>query len=275
MLAMFKPWRKKEDLKEDDYSWDETFTNHRFTPEQKQLMKYFNIRYECNDARDDYSAQLKQKNSSSQMSASWLTSDLVDNNNNDDFDLMDDDPNQVDNDDQEEGIDLFMRLGKNGILKQAEMDAMKHCMQAAGWLDNSPNDLDSVKEKPIKPSCTQLGSKWKATVNDKRKEVLSERNTCNVGTVLNMSATAHAISESFVENQVKIVDRSYLSQSFEVQTKLSQDHINSVVKDKTLNYESLFIRNRSIRWRPLPESVINLFDCKPWEHYVEVMGILI
>jgi hypothetical protein len=104
-----------------------------------------------------------------------------------------------------------MRLGKNGILKQAEMDAMKHCMQAAGWLDNSPNGLNSVKEKPIKPGCTQLGSKWKATVNDKRKEVLSERNTCNVETTLNKSATGHAISESFVENQVKIVDRSYLS----------------------------------------------------------------
>ena len=235
MLAMFKPWRKKEDLKEDDYSWDETFTNHKFTAEQQQLMKYFNIRYECNDARDDYSAQLRQKNSSSHMSASWLTSDLVDNDQ--DIDLTDDDVDQAYDDDKEEGIDLFMRLGKYGILKQAEMDAMKHCMQAAGWLDNSPNGLDSVTEKPIEPSCMQLGSKWKATVNDKRKEVLSERNTCNVGTTLNKSDTGHVTCESFVENQVKIVDRSYLSQSFEAQTKLSQDHINLVVKDKTLNEE--------------------------------------
>jgi hypothetical protein len=235
MLAMFKPWRRREDLKEADYSWDETFINHKFTAEQKQRMKNFNIRYECNDARDDYSAQLKQKNSSSQMSASWLTSDLVDNNDN--IDLVDDETYRAYDDDQEEGIDLFMRLGKNGILKQAEMDAMKHCMKAAGWLDNSPNGLDSVKEKPIEPSCIQLGSKWKATVNDKRKEVLSERNTCNVGTTLNKPAAGHANSETFVENQVKIVDRSYLSRSFEAQTKLSQDHINSVVHDKTLNEE--------------------------------------
>jgi hypothetical protein len=47
-----------------------------------------------------------------------------------------------------------------------------------------------------------------------------------------------------------------------------------VTGDKS-SYESLFIRNRSIRWSPLPESVINLFDCKLWEHYVEVVGILI
>ena len=91
---------------------------------------------------------------------------------------------------------------------------------------------------PGAKSIKQLGSKWKATVNDKRKEVLSERNTCNVGTTLNKPATGHGgTSESFVENQVKIVDRLYLSRSFEAQTKLSQEHINSVVKDKTLNAE--------------------------------------
>ena len=107
MLTMFKPWRKREDLKMDDHSWDETFTNHKFTAEQKQLMKNFNLRYECNDARDDYSAQLKQKNSSSQMSASWLTSDLIDNNDN--IDLMEDYVDQAFHYNQEEDIDNFMR----------------------------------------------------------------------------------------------------------------------------------------------------------------------
>ena len=123
-------------------------------------MKNFNIRYECNDARDDYSAQLKQQNSSSQMSASWLTSDLIDNNEDIDF-IDDDNANVSHNDDHEEGIDLFMRLGKYEILKQAEMDAMKHCMQAAGWLEDSPNGLDTVRDKHVEPSLVQLGSKWK------------------------------------------------------------------------------------------------------------------
>jgi len=62
MLTLFKPWRSGKDLKQEDYSWDETFNNHKFTDHQSQLIKNFNIRYECNDARDDYSAQLKKKN---------------------------------------------------------------------------------------------------------------------------------------------------------------------------------------------------------------------
>ena len=235
MLAMFKPWRKREDLKKDDHSWDETFSNHKFTAEQKQLMKNFNLRYECNDARDDYSAQFKQTNSSSQMSASWLTSDLLDNN--DDIDFVEDYADQDFSHDQEEGIDQFMRLGKYGTLKQAEMDAMKHCMQAAGWLEDSPNGLETVIDKPIEPTLVQLCSKWKLTVNDKRKEVLAERNHSNIGTTLTNLGTGHTISESFIENQVKVVDNSYLSRSYEASTKLSQDSINSVVKDKTLNQE--------------------------------------
>ena len=149
MLAMFKPWRKREDLKKDDHSWDETFVNHKFTAEQSQLMRNFNIRYECNDARDDYSAQLKQQNGCSHISASWLTSDLIDIN--DDLDSIEDYAEHALNYHQEEDIDEFMRLGKYGLLKQAEMDAMKHCMQAAGWLDDSPNGLDTVIDKPIEP----------------------------------------------------------------------------------------------------------------------------
>jgi hypothetical protein len=60
MLTLFKPWRSGEDLKNENYSWDETFTSHIFTPRQEELMKFFNIRYECNDARDDFSKQLKK-----------------------------------------------------------------------------------------------------------------------------------------------------------------------------------------------------------------------
>ena len=60
MLTLFKPWRSGKDLKADDHSWDETFVAHVFTDRQLQIMNNFNLRYECNDARDDFSTQLKQ-----------------------------------------------------------------------------------------------------------------------------------------------------------------------------------------------------------------------
>jgi hypothetical protein len=43
MLTLFKPWKHGKNLKEVDRSWDEAFTNYKFTPHQNELMKFFNI----------------------------------------------------------------------------------------------------------------------------------------------------------------------------------------------------------------------------------------
>jgi hypothetical protein len=72
MLTLFKPWRHGKDLKNEDQSWDDVFSNHKFTPRQQELMKYFNIRYECNDARDDYSKLLKEKTKSGGVFPHWF-----------------------------------------------------------------------------------------------------------------------------------------------------------------------------------------------------------
>src|SRR5258705_10469363 len=85
MLTLFKPWRHGKNLKEDDQSWDEAFTNYKFTPRQAELMKFFNIRYECNDARDDYSKLLKQKNATDGVFPDWFGSDDNDNFDDDSY----------------------------------------------------------------------------------------------------------------------------------------------------------------------------------------------
>ena len=84
MLTLFKPWRSGKDLKNQDYSWDETFNLYEFTHQQKQYMKNFNVRYECNDARDDYSAQLKKGNSEGGLFPQWMNSDIINSLDNDD-----------------------------------------------------------------------------------------------------------------------------------------------------------------------------------------------
>ncbi|TFK51590.1 hypothetical protein OE88DRAFT_1595280, partial [Heliocybe sulcata] len=59
MLTLFKHWRKGKDLKEEEESWDDAYLKYNFTLRQQELMNFFNIRYECYDARDDYSKQRK------------------------------------------------------------------------------------------------------------------------------------------------------------------------------------------------------------------------
>jgi len=74
-----------KNLKEDDQSWDEAFTNHKFTPYQTELMKFLNICYECNDARNTYSKLLKQKNATDGVFPHWFGSDDNDNFDDDSY----------------------------------------------------------------------------------------------------------------------------------------------------------------------------------------------
>ena len=60
ILTLFKSWRSGKDLKSENYSWDETFTEYQFTFRQLEIIKYFIIRYECLDAWDNYSKQLRE-----------------------------------------------------------------------------------------------------------------------------------------------------------------------------------------------------------------------
>ncbi|KAF8585745.1 hypothetical protein K439DRAFT_1342739 [Ramaria rubella] len=58
MLTLFKPWGTGFDLKNDFESWEDAFTSYTFTDRQLQIMSFMQIRFECNDARDDHRSQL-------------------------------------------------------------------------------------------------------------------------------------------------------------------------------------------------------------------------
>ena len=82
VLSFFKPWRTGKDLKSEDQNWDDAFTPHMFNTRQLEIMKYFNVQYECLDARDDYAAQMK-KGENVGIFSNWdiydsLNSDILD-----------------------------------------------------------------------------------------------------------------------------------------------------------------------------------------------------
>jgi hypothetical protein len=58
MLMLFKPWRSGLDLKNREESWDDAFSDASFSPRQREIMKYMNIRYKCLDAQDDFHEQM-------------------------------------------------------------------------------------------------------------------------------------------------------------------------------------------------------------------------
>ena len=169
MLTLFKPWRSGKDLKNQDYSWDETFNLYEFTDQQKQYMKNFNIRYECNDARDDYSAQLKKGNGEGGLFPQWMNSDIINSLDDDDnlegADFGDNEPD----DENDYGINKYTTLGRLGKLRHQEMEETRIGLTKAEWLDNSPNGLNQ-NEVSIEPSILQNGPRWKASVDQERQK---------------------------------------------------------------------------------------------------------
>lgn len=62
MLVLFKRngWRSARDLKDDAETWEEAFQREQFASSHRTVMDNMNILYECQDERDDFSAQRRK-----------------------------------------------------------------------------------------------------------------------------------------------------------------------------------------------------------------------
>ncbi|KAF6761072.1 hypothetical protein DFP72DRAFT_804062, partial [Ephemerocybe angulata] len=122
MLTLFCPWRTGIDLRSADVSWEETFNQYEFTERERELMDNFNMRYECYDARDDYTAMLK-------------SAGLGTNKDGDDDDDDEGDELYADNGENDEDDDTLSAgiLGKaTSTIKNANA-AMLVALKSAGW----------------------------------------------------------------------------------------------------------------------------------------------
>jgi len=224
MLTLFKPWRHGKDLKGDDKTWDEAFTDYKFTSRQVELMKFFNIRYECNDARDDYSALLKQKNATDGVFPHWFASDNGGNNVDDNYD---DEADFTSHEEYE--MDQYTSIGKRGQ-RIEQMAEIQKIVTSAGWLDqcsDGPMQLDFAEINPeeLPPS------RWDAAVQEKCQQVLSDRNQALP------AQSGKKFGKDPNQNDVQIVDRSYLERNFKAQSEAAQNLIEGVVMKFDLNSE--------------------------------------
>jgi hypothetical protein len=121
-------------------------------------MKFFNIRYECNDARDDYSKLLKQKNATGGVFPHWFNSD--DNGHFDD-DNCDDGADFMVHKEYE--ADQYTSIGKKGQQRIEQMAEIQKIVTSAGWLDQCSGGLPSLDVKKIEPERLPP-SQWDATV---------------------------------------------------------------------------------------------------------------
>ena len=205
MLALFKPWRSGLDLRHHSESWDEAFLSHEFSARHLEVMKNMNIRYECLDARDDFHAQMK-KSSTAMPSWAESTTQIFE-----DFDQM--------------GIDDAINIpivldelsispikGKSERARTQLMSDIRRMLVSLGWTNQNADLLPeylNLRPDPVPPRTPAL---WKATVSQKCAEILEER-ACHLPANVNPGVTLVS-SCSFVPNNVRVVNKDYLSRSY-------------------------------------------------------------
>ena len=226
MLALFKPWYTGHDLKQKDELWNDAFTTHKFEIHATQLMHNMNIHYECLDAQDDFHAQMKKNAIPLPI---WLSNETMvkdlDQSIADDY--MEGDYSHT----FMEEFEVSAVMGKKTKARNILMSAMNCVLTVTGWTECNAKLLpDTVNLNPASATTIQSATQWKAIVMGKRAEVLEQR-------------AQHAVKPSndgkraqpFVPNEVKIVTKAHLTQSFE--SPKWGPTINTVLQKYELNEE--------------------------------------
>jgi len=104
-----------------------------------------------------------------------------------------------------------------------QMAEIQKIVTSAGWLDqclDGPPSIDfaEIEAEELPPS------QWDAAVQEKRQQVLAERNKSLPAQSKNQSG------KDPNQNDVRIVDRSYLQKSFKAQSETAQNLIEEVVE---------------------------------------------
>ena len=222
MLTLFKPWRTGHDLKSADETWEEAFNRHVFSPTQKNLMSNFNLRYECLDARDDYSAQMK------------------DNNKEDNRFWDNSEKNPLDQEytgwkDNEEELNDEMYLtgsSRQNDAKEEEMRQVEQIVAGAGWLDQSPDGINKVDPEGIAPTVNNSGSQWTSLIQSIRKKIIADRSKNLPAGPNKPFDELHGTDKVFVDTMT-----SYLSQKFVPDQPGAINVLESVVQKFKLNTE--------------------------------------
>jgi len=198
-------------------TWDESFLNHDFSKCQQQIIKYFNIRYECLDARDDYSANRKTLQNEG-IFPQWATSDLLHSGAK--F--------EVEND----GIDAeYDKIGEEGTKVIHQMLEMDNIIKNCGWTDASVDGLPLIDISPVQPEILQNASSWDAAVQVKQQQYLDEKNHH----MPSHPTSKENLKLDLFSNNVKITNKSFLQKVFKHEDKIISDVVDSTVHEFNLN----------------------------------------
>ncbi|PPR07987.1 hypothetical protein CVT24_002699 [Panaeolus cyanescens] len=244
MLTFFAPWRTGLDLKSASLSWKDAFDAYPFTERQRELMDNFNLKYECYDARDDFS-----------LSRSKTSINDDDDNKEDDRMELDEHGNWVavphlqgSDDDDEEQVDR--EINKSGPINEMLKNDNKTTMEAlknAGWAITDFNG-DANTQLPKLPSQHRDSLAWDAYIKKESARIWRAKFATldvlpNAGSSCDVRGIVKSMFQQPVRNDAWIVPSSFLSKSYKAAEGDPSLIIDEVVLKFTLNEE----QNRAFR----------------------------
>jgi hypothetical protein len=218
MLTLFCPWRNASCARQPSESWESAFNAYPFSTRAKQLMRNFNLRYECLDARDDFHAQLKTKIRSR---APWYNGGESDGESDDDFVKM---PpiGKIDH-----GV-----LGKSYRYGMKMMDSMSSTLRKAGWLDQCSEVVANTYVRLLPEYIP--GSSWSTIIKNRCIAIFKQR-FASYEPPLQCENAFHSILRS--SKLVRILTGEYFRRDFVTEKKEAYELINHTVAHFSLNEE--------------------------------------
>ncbi|KAJ7764348.1 hypothetical protein B0H16DRAFT_1310771, partial [Mycena metata] len=230
MLTMFKPWRSPAQLKSSDESWDQAYASFNFTDRQLELIRNFNMRYECNDARDDHYAQMKKQseNVTGDIPKSFgshlgLKADVLEDM---DPEMYNVNPDDCDSDDE----DVFVGPRSRRLKKQE--DDMVSLLRSCGWMKGDYTvdmPCDNIFDRVFPPYYNRAS--WSTIVKGERQKFTANK--------LSNLPPADSRSGNEIGNwdQVKVLPPAYLFNIPADIAMASTDIQSAIIRDFGLNEE--------------------------------------
>lgn len=231
MLTLFKPWRSGKKLKSNIQTWDESFLEYQFTKHERLLMEQFNLRYECNDARDDYSAKMKKESQKAGFFTSWADADTLEGLDNDNAQSLYSDGIEDSDYTFDENIYTSNCNSPDNDKKLRQMSEIEMVIKNAGWLDESPDGIDSIDHAQFRPTKIISGKEWHEVIQNMKQTILCDRNK-NIP-----SQKDRTLNGQPSWDEVRIADASYLKRNFQAEQVEQQALIDETAREFDLNEE--------------------------------------
>lgn len=222
MLTLFKPWRKGTDLRIENTSWSDTFQTTDFSSFHSSIMDNFQLRYECLDAHDDYSAQRK--------SIIPLNMDNPHQYDHEKFDYDSDDDKELFNGTIDYDI---ISYGTKTLRQMLQRNYMKNILNNIGWTHHDQSTKLMLDTNLMCALNNVANNNWKQILENKQAEIIQQR-TDHLTTNFSQRSITHLnFNQNSAEiNMVEPINLSYLSKDF-----VDNDIMNAQIKaDITTSY---------------------------------------